>query len=36
MFNVTNRPQEFYGHEKNVLNVITKVQIIIITDSRLL
>jgi hypothetical protein len=27
MFNFTNRPQEFYGHGKNIINVIIKIQI---------
>ena len=35
-FNITNRPQEFYGHGKNIINVIMKVQIIIITDSKVI
>jgi len=29
-----NRVQEFYGHGKNIINVIMKVQIIIITDFK--
>jgi len=33
-FNITNRPREFYGHGKNIINMIMKVQIIIITGSK--
>lgn len=34
MFNITNRLQEFYGHGKNIINVIMNVHVTIITDSK--